>query len=185
MYFCYFRSSKKSDQTNKMSSFLDLPNELILKVLSYTETADILSCGQVSKRIRTVSNDKSLFQTVNLSGKYVKTDLIEIVLNKGCKSLNLSDSFIWGNDLNLVQKSQLRKLDLSNCCVLCSDLEELFESCQYLKNLSLISLQLTPKMVANICQNSQTLQVVTSKKWGSYRISPPLNKLVLKRLLDL
>ena len=185
MYFFYFRSSKKSDQTIKMSSFLDLPNGLILKVLSYTETTDILRCGQVSKRIRTVSNDKSLFQIVNLSGKHVKTGLIEIVLNNGCKSLNLSDSFIWGIKLNLIQKSQLRKLDLSNCCVLCSDLEELFKSCQYLKNLSLIGLQLTPKMVANICQNSQTLQVVTSKKWGSYRISPPLNKLVLKRLLNL
>ena len=108
-----------------MSSFLDLPNELILKVLSYTETADILRCGQVSKRIRTVSNDKSLFQIVNLSGKHVKTGLIEIVLNNGCKSLNLSDSFIWGIKLNLIQKSQLRKLDLSNCCVSCIVLEEL------------------------------------------------------------
>ena len=116
------------------SSFLDLPNKLILKVLSYTETADILRCGQVSKIIRTVSNDNSLFQTVNLSGKYVKTDLIEIALNKGCKSLNLSDSFIWGSYLNLIQKSQLRKLNLSNCQEIgCSVLEELFESCQYLK----------------------------------------------------
>ena len=116
------------------SSFLDLPNKLILKVLSYTETADILRCGQVSKIIRTVSNDNSLFQTVNLSGKYVKTDLIEMALNKGCKSLNLSDSFIWGNYLNLIQKSQLRKLNLSNCQEIgCSVLEELFESCQYLK----------------------------------------------------
>ena len=123
------------------SSFLDLPNKLILKVLSYTETADILRCGQVSKIIRTVSNDNSLFQTVNLSGKYVKTDLIEKALNKGCKSLNLSDSFIWGNYLNLIQKSQLRKLNLSNCQEIgCSVLEELFESCQYLKKSYRISL---------------------------------------------
>ena len=125
VFFFISGAAKKSDQNIKMSSFLDLPNELILKVLSYTETADILRCGQVSKRIRIVSNDKSLFQTVNLSGKYVKTDLIEIVLNKGCKSLNLSDSFIWGIKLNLIQKSQLRKLDLSNCCVSCIVLEEL------------------------------------------------------------
>ena len=49
-----------------MSSFLDLPDELILEVLSYTETADVLKCGQLSKRIRTISDDNSLFQTVNL-----------------------------------------------------------------------------------------------------------------------
>ena len=90
-----------------MSSFLDLPDELILKVFSYTETADILRCGQVSKRIRNISNDNSLFQTVNLSGKNVETNLLASVLNKGCKNLILADSSIWGN-LNLIQKSKLR-----------------------------------------------------------------------------
>ena len=96
------------------SIFLGLPDELILKVLSYTEIADLLSCGQVNKRIRTISDDNSLFQTVNLSGKCVLTDLLARVLNKGCKSLNLSNSSIWGN-MNLIQNSQLRELDLSNC----------------------------------------------------------------------
>ena len=86
-----------------MSSFLDLPDELILKVFSYTETADILKCGQVSKRIRSISNDNSLFQTVNLSGTNVETNLLASVLNKGCKNLILADSSIWGN-LNLIQK---------------------------------------------------------------------------------
>ena len=90
-----------------MSSFLDLPDELILKVFSYTETADILRCGQVSKRIRNISNDNSLFQTVNLSGKNVKTELLATVLNKGCKNLILSDSSICGN-LSLIPKSKLR-----------------------------------------------------------------------------
>ena len=90
-----------------MSSFLDLPDELILKVFSYTKTADILRCGQVSKRIRSISNDNSLFQTVNLSGKNVETELLATVFNKGCKNLILSDSSIWGN-LNLIQKSKLR-----------------------------------------------------------------------------
>ena len=85
-----------------MSSFLDLPDELILEVLSYTEIADVLKCGQVSKRIRTISNDNSLFQTVDLRDKYVKTDLLATVLNKDCKILNLSDSSISGS-LSLIQ----------------------------------------------------------------------------------
>ena len=139
-------AAKKPYQTNKMSSFLDLPDELILKVFSYTETADILRCGQVSKIIRTVSNDNSLFQTVNLSGKYVKTDLIEMALNKGCKSLNLSDSSIWGN-LRLIQNSRLRKLDITNCRASPYDvIEELLASCHSLQTLSLKGLQLTTRM---------------------------------------
>ena len=142
-----------------MSSFLDLPDELILKVFSYTETADILRCGQLSKRIRTISNDNSLFQTVNLSGKYVKTCFLETVLHKGCKSLNLSDSSIRGN-LNLIQKSKLRDLDLSNCKTTTYVLEELFASCHSLQNLTLKGLQLNAKMVDSICQNSPTLEML-------------------------
>ena len=147
-----------------MSCVLDFPDEMILKVLSYAETADILKCSRVSKRIRTISNDNSLFQTVNLSGKYVKTDLIITVLDKGCKNLNLSDSSIWGN-LSLIQNSQLRELDLSNCRATTyystsGVLEELVKSCDSLQKLSLIGLKLTPKMVSSICKNSQTLQLL-------------------------
>ena len=129
-------------------------------MLSYTEIADVLKCGQVSKRIRTISNDNSLFQTINLSDKYVKTDLIATVLNKGCKSLNLSDSSIWGN-LSLIQNSRLRKLDITNCRASPFDIiEELLASCHSLQILSLKGLQLTPRMVTSICQKSQTLQVL-------------------------
>ena len=143
-----------------MSSLLDLPDELILEVLSYTETADILKCGQVSNRIRTISNDNSLFLTVNLSDKYVETDLLAAVLNKGCKSLNLSDSSIRGN-LSLIQNSKLRKLDITNCRASPHDaIEELLASCHSLQILSLKGLPLTPRMVISICQNSQTLQVL-------------------------
>ena len=147
-----------------MSCFIDFPDELILKVLSYAEIADILKCSRVSKRFRTISNDNSLYQTVNLSGKYVKTDLIITVLDKGCKNLNLSDSSIWGN-LSLIQNSQLRELDLSNCRATTyystsGVLEELVKSCDSLQKLSLIGLKFTPKMVSSICKNSQTLQLL-------------------------
>ena len=145
-----------------MSSFLDLPDELILKVLSYAETADLLRCSQVSKRIRTISNDNSLFQTVNLSNKYLKSDLLATVLNKGCKSLNLSNSFIQGK-LILAKKSQLIKLDLSNCKekeISYSVVEELLASCQSLKNLSLQGLWVASKIVESMCKNNQTLQVL-------------------------
>ena len=141
-----------------MSSFLDLPDELILEVLSYTEIADILKCGQVSKRIRTISNDNSLFQTINLSEKHVKIDFLGGLLNKSCKSLNLSDSSIWGN-LSLIQNSRLRKLDITDCRASPFDIiEELLASCHSLQILFLKGLKVTPKMVASVCQNSQTLE---------------------------
>ena len=164
-----------------MSYFLDLPDELILKVLRYTEMTDILICGQVSKRIRTISNDKSLFQIVNLSGKFVTADILEIVLNKGCKSLNLSDSYIFGYFLSLIQNSQLRELNLSNCKANSDVLENLIVSC-YSLNIELKGVELTLKMVARIVQNRQTsttnLKNICTKKLSKR------DKILLWNILD-
>ena len=40
----------------------NLPDELILKVLSYLEIIDIVRCSQTSRRIRIITQDKSLWQ---------------------------------------------------------------------------------------------------------------------------
>ena len=45
----------------------DLPAEIILKVLSYLESKVIFLCGQVSKRIRAISHDESLWEKINLA----------------------------------------------------------------------------------------------------------------------
>ena len=37
--------------------FSTLPNEIILHVFSYLKIADLLECGQVSKRFRAICND--------------------------------------------------------------------------------------------------------------------------------
>ena len=95
-----------------MSTFQDLPDELVLEVLKNLETKDIISCGQVSQRIRTISHDSSLWLTANLEKKIVKTDLLEMILNKGCKILNISNSTVVGN-LHPSIESQLIVLNLS------------------------------------------------------------------------
>ena len=43
-----------------MASIQDLPDEIILEVISYLEIEDQLRCGGVSKRIRKISHDESL-----------------------------------------------------------------------------------------------------------------------------
>ena len=137
-----------------MSSFLDLPDELILKVLSYAKIRDLLSCGQVSKRIRSISYDNSLFQNVDLSGKYVKSEFLEFVLNKDCKRLNFFDSCLWGylyldsNNCKETTYYVLKELLLASCFSL------------NLKKTSLKSMDVTPKMIASIFNNSETLQLV-------------------------
>ena len=65
-----------------MLNFQDLPDELILKILSYAEAKDLINCGQVSKKIRRISQDDTLWATANLEKKIVKTELIEMILRK-------------------------------------------------------------------------------------------------------
>ena len=38
----------------------NLPNEIILKVFAYLNFQELLRCGQVSKRIRSISHDETL-----------------------------------------------------------------------------------------------------------------------------
>ena len=70
----------------------DFPAEIILKVFASLDLKDLLNCGQVSKRFRTISHDKFLWQRIDLSGKSVPAVFIKIILDRGCKHLDLSNS---------------------------------------------------------------------------------------------
>ena len=76
---------------SKMSNFQDLPDELILEILSYSDKNILIRCGQVSRRIRKISHDDSLWVTASLEKKIVKTELLEMISAKGCKILNISN----------------------------------------------------------------------------------------------
>ena len=156
-----------------MSSFRDLPLELILKILSYSEIQALITCGQVSKRIRKISHDNSLWMTASLDKKIVKTELLEMILRKGCRILNLHNSTILGS-FEFDIESQLRVLKLSrpehskfdgdstHCdCVENTDvLEDLLSSCSSLQHLEMKDVLLTNEMAESICKNGKTLQIL-------------------------
>ena len=149
-----------------MSYFHNLPDELILQILSYSETKDLISCGQLSKRIRKICHDSSLWVKANLQKKIVKVELLEMILSKGCKILNLSNSTIHGS-LSSNINFQLRVLDLSQSGGMWPKLaenvdvlEELLFSCCSLQHLAMEGLLLTPKMAVSICKNGKTLQTL-------------------------
>ena len=151
-----------------MSNFHNLPDELILKIISYSETKVLVICGQVSKRFRRISHDRSLWVTVYLDKKVVKTELLEMVLSKGCKILVLSNSTILGS-LSSNMESQLQVLylyqnawmgPLAYCAKSIDVFEELLSSCCSLQHLVMANLGITPKMVAGICKNGKTLEIL-------------------------
>ena len=155
-----------------MMKFQNLPDELVLKVLSYSKTKDLISCGQVSKRIRTITHDDTLWRTANLEKKIVKTELLEMILEKECRILNLCHSSILGSCSSNI-KSQLTVLKFCpppcKCYMHCDchentgALEELLLSCSLLQQLVLEDVYVTPKMAIGICKNDKTLQTLNLK----------------------
>ena len=88
------------------------PDEVLLKILSFLDLADVLKCAQTSKRIRSICQDESLWQNLNLTEKLVPTSFLEKAIVNGCRFLNLGDAEVIG-DLKLENNSKLKYLNLS------------------------------------------------------------------------
>jgi hypothetical protein len=179
----------------KMSIFeLDnLPDEIILKVMRYLETRDVLRCGQVSNRIRAISRDELLWQKINLAnstplGYYEKrpisyaTDFLEMILNNGCKYLNLHGTKLNGT-LNLKTPNQLRYLDLSGARTTPKIVEEILDSCNSLEKLSVSHCYLNQNYINSICQNGQSLKVLDLQ--GCKGLVPEFIKNIVKFCTEL
>ena len=149
----------------------NLPDEIILKVMSYLESRYVVRCGQVSKRIRAISQDELLWQKINFANNTpvgykekrptsYASDFLEMILNNGCKYLNLHGTKISGA-LKLKKPSQLRYLDLSGTRSSQEILKGILDSCYSLEKLSLSHCYLNRNHINSVChQNGQTLKVL-------------------------
>jgi hypothetical protein len=170
------RENKRNikNMCRKMMNFQNLPDELVLKIFNYSEINHLLTCGQVSKRIRRISRDDTLWVTANLEKKIVKTELLEMILQKGCRILNICHSTILGClKSNIESQLKVFKFQSSSrrSCEEIHVLEELLSSCYSLQHLVMERVPVTAKMAARICKNGKTLQILNLK--GSYLDVPP------------
>ena len=143
-----------------------MPDEVILKIFSNLQIPDLIRCEEVSKRIRRIADDETLWQKINLSNKMVPKRFLEGLLATNCKYLSLNHVLIGDpkfevEKLNLKGNSQLKYLDLSWCKSTVEDIEVILASCHNLEKLSLAKLVITPNMISSICtQNSETLTLL-------------------------
>jgi len=146
--------------------FENLPVEIELEVMSYLDIRDLVRCTRVSKKIRALCQDQSLWQKINLSWKKIPSSFVQFVLDKNCKSLILHGSAVMGRDLKLTENSQLRQLDLRQCKINTKAMSDLLFSCHNLERLSIDLLNLHPNIVKSIChQNGKTLRKLELKYW--------------------
>ena len=145
------------------TSLKDLPNEIITKLLSYLEARDLFFFGHLSTRTRAISRDKALWQKVTVYNKTLKTEFLEFMLRRGCKSLKLIDVQLIGS-LQLRKSSILTDLSLDGCAIKHQVLEEFLGSCCSLTKLTLRGIDVSDVNTKNlkkfVLQNRKTLQTL-------------------------
>ena len=145
-----------------MASIQDLPDEIILKVIEYLSINQLVKFGEVSKRMRAVRNDQSLWKKINLSKNDrwdyyiyheidVPTDFVKMVIENGCQYLSLHFmkvgtpgvpiSMTSVGNLCLDKTSSLKYLDLKYCDAHFLFFEEILASCHSLQKLSMASIR--------------------------------------------
>ena len=137
----------------------ELPDEVILKIVGFLDLKGLLLCGQVSKRLRAIANDESLWLKLNFWNRKVPYDLIEKAAGNGCQYLSLPDCEI----LNFTGKSEssfnFKYLNVYNGQWQ-QRVQKLVQNCSSLQKLSVDRLSLGLDDIQCICQSGQTLQVL-------------------------
>ena len=89
----------------------DLPNEIILKILSHMDIIGLYQCMAVNKKIRAIANDESLWKKFHLSGK-IPAEVLKQIINKGCQYLSLYQCIIPRCDVKFKKNFTLRYLSV-------------------------------------------------------------------------
>ena len=104
--------------------------------------------------------DEKLWQKVDINDKKVSTDFLEMILENGCRFLDISLAVTLEDSIN-IERSELTHLDVSKYCPANEVLEKLLNSCQYLEKLAMRNLKIWPNLMFNISSaNCQTLQIL-------------------------
>ena len=136
-----------------------LPEEVILNILTYLKLKDLMNCSQASKRIRRIAQDEKLWQRVDVNDKKVSTDFLEMILENGCRFLDISLAVTLEYSIN-IERSELRSLDVSSFCQENQVIEKLLNSCHYLEKLAMRNLKIWPNLIFNICIQNCDLQIL-------------------------
>ena len=92
----------------------NIPDEIILKILSNLDIVDLLQCAQVCKRINLICTDETLYHKMDFSRRKIPTRVIELVLRRGCNNLNLRMSKLQGKFSEPLPKV-VKHLDIFKC----------------------------------------------------------------------
>ena len=145
----------------------DLPDEIILKIFSLLDIKEILKCGQVSQRIRAISNDESLWLQLNLGYGDIPYRFLEKAFENGCIYLSLDCAHLNGVvnskiplNLKYLVLSQDSNINARTKKTTLKVPKGLFKNCHSLQKLAMENLILDFEDIKQIGKNGQTLTIL-------------------------
>ena len=152
--------SRRNKQRDNSLSLQDMPEEIVLKILTYLGIKNILKMCQTSKRYHEICQDDSLWQRFDYSGKKVPTDFVQKLLEKGCTFLCLQEGSKLKGYLDFNDVSKLTELYLDKIKAKPGVLEQISTSSRSLKVLELRNLKLNPNFKTICQQNGKTVEIL-------------------------
>ena len=161
----------------------DLPDEIILKIFTFLDIKEILKCGQISQRIRAISNDESLWLQLNFFEGHVPYGLLEKAVENGCRYLSLAFACLVGGENSKIPLN-LSYLEISQH----SDNEPgtlevhkgLLKNCHSLQKLAVENLILDSDDIEDIGNNCKTLKILNLEDIRIGHIYPNPTKAIQK-----
>jgi len=139
----------------KMSSspFEKLPDEIILKIFSFLSFKSLGNCNRVSHRLKTISQDTSLWKEVKAWLKVIPAGFVEKIVKSKVKHLSIPNCEVFPINLNLLieHKLDLKSMDISNCDGNDNFLSELVKHSKALEYLDLTESR--PNLVHKCIEN--------------------------------
>ena len=161
----------------------DLPNEIILKIFTFLDIREILKCGQVSQRIRAISNDESLWLQLNFFEGNIPYGLLEKAVENGCRYLSVASACLHDGE-NSKMPLNLKYLEMSqnsnNLSVPEKVPKGLLKNCHSLQKLAIENLILDYEDIEDIGKNGKTLKVLNLADVRMWHIYP---KKAIQKLL--
>ena len=103
----------------KMSSspFDELPNEIILKIFSFLSFKSLGNCNQVSRRMKTISEDTSLWEKVEACGQVIPSGFIEQIVKSKVKFISFDYCEVFPVDFDILKENNLdlKYMAITNC----------------------------------------------------------------------
>lgn len=136
-----------------------LPDELLLRIFSYLCLTGLVRVSRVCKRWYRLSQDGSLWQTLDLVGINLHPDVTVRLLSRGVIAFRCPRSFMEQPLGERLSSFPVKHMDLSNSVINVSSLYGILSECSKLQNLSLEGLQLSDPIVNSLAQNKNLVRL--------------------------